>query len=105
MPKTVLIADDSALMRRSVRFLIERRHPELVVQEAVNGVDAIETAKQTRPDLILIDLAMPELNGAEAATVLRHTLPETRIILFSMYTRSCTRTLCAVSSVLISFPR
>jgi CheY-like chemotaxis protein len=73
-------------MRRSVRFLLERRHAELVVQEAVDGVEAIEKARQIKPDLILLDLAMPRLNGVEAATVLRHTLPEIPIILFSMYT-------------------
>jgi len=86
VPKTVLIADDRASMRRSVRFLLERRHAELVVQEAVDGVEAIEKARQIKPDLILLDLAMPRLNGVEAATVLRHTLPEIPIILFSMYT-------------------
>ena len=86
-------------MRRSVRFLIERRHPELVVQEAVNGVQAIETAKQTRPDLILLDLAMPELNGAEAATVLKATLPGTPIILFTMYTDLHADALCGFIGV------
>ena len=82
----MLIADDSASMRRSVRFLLERRHSELMVSEAVDGVDAIEKAKQIRPDLMLLDLAMSRLNGAEAATVLKHTLPQTPIILFTMYT-------------------
>jgi len=81
----VLIADDSASMRLAVRFLLERRHSELVVSEAVDGVDAIEKAKQTKPDLILLDLAMPRLNGAEAASVLKNALPETPIILFTMY--------------------
>ena len=51
MSKNVLIADDSASMRRSVRFLLERRHSELMVSEAVDGVDAIEKAKETKPDL------------------------------------------------------
>jgi len=86
VPKTILIADDRASMRRWVRFLLERRHAELVVQEAVDGVEAIELAKQTEPDLILLDLAMPRLNGVEAATILRNTLPGTPIILFTMYT-------------------
>ena len=84
--KTVLVADDRASMRRAVKFLLERRHAELMVQEAVDGVDAIEKAKQAKPDLILLDLAMPRLNGAEAATILRNTLPGTPIILFTMYT-------------------
>jgi CheY-like chemotaxis protein len=86
VPKNVLIADDSASMRRSVRFLLERRHSELVVSEAVDGVEAIEKAKETKPDLILLDLAKPRLNGAEAATILRNTMPGTPIILFTMYT-------------------
>jgi len=84
--KNVLIADDSASMRLAVRFLLERRHSELVVSEAVDGVDAIEKAKETNPDLILLDLAMPRLNGVEAASVLKNALPETPIILFTMYT-------------------
>jgi CheY-like chemotaxis protein len=84
--KSVLIADDSASMRLAVRFLLERRHSELVVSEAVDGADAIEKAKTNQPDLILLDLAMPRLNGVEAASVLKNTLPETPIILFTMHT-------------------
>ena len=99
MSKNVLIADDSASMRLAVRYLLERRHSELVVSEAVDGADAIEKAKQTQPDLILLDLAMPRLNGAEAATVLKKTLPEIPIILFTMYTDLHADSLCAFIGV------
>jgi len=92
--KTVLIADDSASMRLSVRFLLQGRHTQLKVREAVDGVDAIEKAKTFHPDLILLDLAMPRLNGAEAATVLKNAMPETPIILFTMNTDLRANALC-----------
>jgi CheY-like chemotaxis protein len=82
--KTVLIADDSASVRLSVRLLLQARHKELTVREAIDGLDAIEKAKSSQPDLILLDLAMPRLNGAEAATVLRNDLPKTPVILFTL---------------------
>ncbi len=99
MPKTVLIADDSASMRLSVRFLLRGRHPKLKVREAVDGVDAIEKAKTFQPDLILLDLAMPRLNGAEAATVLKNAMPETPVILFTMNTDLSADALCAAIGV------
>ena len=84
MTKTVLIADDSASVRLSVRLLLEGRHAEIIVREAVDGLDAIHKAKKSIPDLILLDLAMPRLNGAEAATVLKNDLPKTPVILFTL---------------------
>ena len=83
MAKTVLIADDSASMRLSVRLLLEGRHTELIVREAVDGIDAVE-AKTSQPDLMLLDLAMSRLNGAEAATILKDAVPETPVILFTL---------------------
>src|SRR5258707_15749303 len=73
-------------MRLAVRMLLEGRHTELIVCEAVDGVDAIRKAKTSQPDLILLDLAMPRLNGAEAASILKKPMPETPVILFTMYT-------------------
>lgn len=84
MAKTVLIADDLASMRLAVRRLLKDRHPDLIVREAVDGVDAIEKAEKWKPDLVLLDLAMPRLNGAEAATVLKNDMPETPVVLFTM---------------------
>ena len=64
--------------------MLQGRHRELVVREAFDGVDAVEKAKKSKPDLILLDLAMPRLNGAEAAAVLKNDMPETPVILFTM---------------------
>jgi len=96
--KTVLIADDSASARLSVRLLLQGRHKELVVREAVDGVDVIEKAKTWHPDLILLDLSMPGLNGAEAAAVLKNEMPETPVVLFTM-TELRVDTLCAAIDV------
>ena len=86
-------------MRLSVRFLLRGRHPKLKVREAVDGVDAIEKAQTFQPDLILMDLAMPRLNGAEAATVLKHAMPGTPVILFTMNTDLHADTLCAAIGI------
>ena len=98
MAKTVLVADDSASVRLMVRMLLENRYKELVVREAVDGTDAIEKAKSLNPDLILLDLAMPRLNGAEAASILKTDLPETPVILFT-YTDFHAHSLCAAIGI------
>jgi CheY-like chemotaxis protein len=61
----------------------------------VDGIDAIEKAKTSQPDLILLDLALPRLNGAEAATVLKNVMPETPVILFTIHTDMHADSLCA----------
>ena len=98
VPKTVLIADDSASVRLSVRLLLQGRHKEIVVREAFDGMDAIEKAKKSKPDLILLDLAMPRVNGAEAAAVLKNEMPETPVILFT-YTDLRIDSLCQAIGV------
>ncbi len=98
MAKTVLIADDSSSVRLSVRLLLQGRHTELMVCEAVDGIDAIRKAKTSQPDLILLDLSMPGLNGAEAAAVLKNEMPETPVILFTL-TELRVDTLCAAIDV------
>ena len=98
MATTVLIADDSASVRLSVRLLLQGRHRELVVREAFDGMDAVEKAKTSKPDLILLDLAMPRLNGAEAAAVLKNEMPQTPVILFTL-TELHVDNLCAAIDV------
>jgi DNA-binding NarL/FixJ family response regulator len=86
----ILVADDSAAVRRAVRsYLTARNLP--VCGEAEDGVDAIERAKELKPDLILLDLAMPRLNGLEAALVLKRQMPNVRTVLFTMYSEAVSR--------------
>jgi two-component system, chemotaxis family, chemotaxis protein CheY len=82
--KRVLVADDSESIRKTVRHYLERT-AGLSVCEALDGLQAVEKAKELRPDLVILDLAMPQLNGAEAASIIKHELPEVPIILFTIY--------------------
>jgi DNA-binding NarL/FixJ family response regulator len=83
--KHVLIADDSVTVRQVLKRYLTNRGDVVVCGEAVNGREAVQRAMALKPDLVLLDLAMPELNGAEVASVLKGAMPETRIILFTMY--------------------
>ena len=80
----ILVIDDGASVRDVIRIFLERDGFE-VCGEAADGVDAIEQAKKLKPDLIVLDLAMPRMNGAEAASVLSTTMPDVPIVLLTLY--------------------
>src|SRR5215468_224324 len=83
MRNTVLIADDNAFVRTAL-FEIFEREPDLHVCAVVeNGREAIEEACRLRPDLIVLDISMPVMNGLEAARVLRQMMPNVPLILYS----------------------
>lgn len=86
--KQVLLVDDSASMRLALRLLLESREQFAVCGEAVDGLDAIQKAQRLRPDVILLDLMMPKLNGVEVASALRQANPRVKIIVFTMYADS-----------------
>lgn len=86
MPLTrVLLVDDSAIMRSMVRRLFESEPGFEVSGEAENGQEAIEKATNLKPDLIVLDLAMPVMTGLDAAPVLKKMLPATLLILFTIH--------------------
>lgn len=85
MPKSILIADDHDTVRKLMRLFLESQIDLEVCGEAVDGVEAIEKAKQLKPDLVVLDLAMPRLNGAEAALVLKGLMPRMPIVIFTLY--------------------
>ncbi|HKI50324.1 MAG TPA: response regulator transcription factor [Desulfobacteria bacterium] len=87
MPKPVriLLADDHTIVRQGLARLLEEQQNFKIVGEAVNGQDAVEKAEKLKPDIIIMDIAMPRMNGIEAAKRIRKQMPETKIIILSMY--------------------
>jgi two-component system, chemotaxis family, chemotaxis protein CheY len=98
MPKNILVVDDNASIRFLIRSLLENTG-YAVCGEAEDGADAIEKAKQLKPDLICLDLSMPPMNGAEAAPVLKRLMPAVPIILFTMHEDSVGQSLARAVGV------
>jgi DNA-binding NarL/FixJ family response regulator len=90
MVKSVLIADDNAFVRQRVGALFSRELDFKVCAVAENGRKAIQKAQDLRPDVILLDLAMPVMNGLEAARALKRLMPNVPIVMFSAYADSFT---------------
>jgi DNA-binding NarL/FixJ family response regulator len=91
MSKRILIADDSPAVRRVVHTYLAERDFD-VCGEAADGKDAIQKARELKPDLILLDVAMPGTNGLEVASVVKDMMPNIRIVLFTMYSEAIERT-------------
>jgi NarL family two-component system response regulator LiaR len=85
MSKCILIADDNPGVRLLIRTFLRIQTKYDVCGEAVDGVDAIEQSKKLKPDLVLLDLLMPRMNGAEAASVIKSAMPHVPIVLFSIF--------------------
>jgi len=84
MAKCVLLVDDSWLVRKTLRRIFETSGFE-VCGEVSDGDQAVQQAPMLKPDLIVLDLSMPGLNGLQAAPLLRKCLPDVPIILFTIY--------------------
>ena len=84
-PRTILIADDNESVRTVIRQALEHYTGFKVCGEAADGTDAVSKAKELEPDLVILDVRMPGLNGVEVAGILRYALPKVRIIFVTMY--------------------
>ena len=85
MPKRVLIADDNESVRRVIRSFIDQQPGVEVCAVTRDGIETAETAISLRPDLLIVDVLMPGLNGIEVTSVVKNYLPTAKIVLFTMY--------------------
>lgn len=82
---SILVADDHVVVRKGLRALLESQPKWKVTAEASNGNDAVEKAIRLRPDLVIMDLSMPELNGLDATALLLKANPNARVLILSMH--------------------
>jgi signal transduction histidine kinase len=87
----ILVVDDNVTVRRSIRSLLSERPDWSVCAEAADGIEAVEKARKLRPDTALIDVAIPRMNGLEAARIIRSELPQTKIVIISQNDASLVR--------------
>lgn len=101
----ILIVDDHASVRDGIRAFLEQKTTFTVCGEAADGTDAIQQAKRLKPDLIILDLALPSLNGVQVASVLRGEFPEIKIVAFSMFTNELGRAIKSASRIDAVLPK
>jgi two-component system response regulator NreC len=85
MPLSVLLVDDHEVVRQGLRGTMEADSAFTIIGEAADGLEAIRMVERLRPDLVVLDLMMPGLNGFDALRVIRQRSPRTRVVVLSMY--------------------
>lgn len=90
MPARILIADDNSIARTTIRALLDW-HSFQVCGEAKNGKEAIERVMELKPDIVLLDINMPELNGVKAAYEIRRVSPSTKIVFLTIHNTPATK--------------
>jgi DNA-binding NarL/FixJ family response regulator len=84
-PITILLADDHDVVRKGMKMLLEDEETMKVIGEASDGFDAIEKVGELLPNVVILDLTMPKMNGIEAAKIISSEYPEVKILIFSMH--------------------
>jgi DNA-binding NarL/FixJ family response regulator len=81
----ILVADDHELVRRGIRGLLRARSGWKVIGEAANGREAVEKASKLKPDVAIVDISMPELDGLQATSRIREATPNTEVVVLTMH--------------------
>ncbi len=85
MKTKILIADDHAMLREGMRNLLEQEKDFELVGEATNGEEAVKLAKELKPDIVIMDIVMPKLNGMEATKQIKQACPLTSLLILTAY--------------------
>lgn len=85
-PVTLVIADDHTLLREGIKSLLKQTNPRIrVVGEAGTGAEAIEVCQKLKPNVLMLDISMPDLSGLDALSVIAQKCPDTRVLMLSMH--------------------
>jgi DNA-binding NarL/FixJ family response regulator len=95
----ILIVDDNPQVRTALRICLQMHRSWEVCSEAENGQDGVELARQLKPDIVLLDYAMPNMNGVEAARLISASMPQCGLILFTMFASKQLSTLAQAAGV------
>jgi DNA-binding NarL/FixJ family response regulator len=95
----ILIVDDNAQVRNALRICLQMNQAYEVCGEAENGHDAVELTRRLKPDVVLLDYAMPIMNGLEAARLISASMPQCGLILFTMFASNQLSTLAQAAGV------
>jgi CheY-like chemotaxis protein len=99
MPKTILVADDDSNIRKLLCELFARERDYELCEQAKNGKEAVEIAARCKPDLVILDFAMPVMSGIQAAKLIRAKMPGVPIILFTLHDRQIFRGVASIESI------
>jgi DNA-binding NarL/FixJ family response regulator len=88
MPLTILVVDDEKIVRSALERLLSHQPEWKIVGQATDGLEAIRKAQELKPDVVIMDVTMPEMNGLEATPEIKKAIPSTEILIFTQHDSS-----------------
>jgi two-component system, NarL family, nitrate/nitrite response regulator NarL len=99
MSKRILIADDNQAVRNAISNVLQKQLDVEICATTGNGLQTVKLARALRPDIIVLDLKMPGLSGVEVAGLLKNSLPNTRVVLFTLFAETISKSMASALGV------